>query len=50
MQDVTDSNVRCNSKKFWKIIRPYCDKGYNQTDIRIGEKNSIITDKKKLQF
>ena len=44
MQDVTDSKI------FWKIIRPYCDKGYNQTDIRIAEKNSIITDKKKLQF
>ena len=43
MQDVTDN------KKFWKTIRPYCDKGYKQIKKRIAEKDSIITDEKKLQ-
>ena len=43
MQDVTDR------KKFWKTIRPYCDKGYNQIKITIAEKDSIIIDEKKLQ-
>ena len=42
MQDITDS------KKFWKTIRPYfSDKGCNQTEIKIFEKDSIITDEKK---
>ena len=43
MQDIRDN------KKFWKTIRPYfSDKGYNQTKITIVEKDSIITDKKKI--
>ena len=42
IRDVTDN------KKFWKTIRPYfSDKGYNQTKLKIVEKNSIITDEKK---
>ena len=45
IQDVTDN------KKFWRIIRPYfSDEGYNQTKITIVEKDSIITDEKKLQL
>ena len=45
IQDVTDN------KKFWKIIRPYfSDEGYNQTKITIVEKDSVITDEKKLQL
>ena len=45
IQDITDN------KKFWKTIRPYfSDKGYNQTKITIVEKDSIITDEKKLQL
>ena len=44
MQDVTDN------KKILKTIRPYfSDKKYNQTKI-IVEKDSIITDEKKLQL
>ena len=43
IQDITDN------KKFWKTIRPYfSDKGYNQTKITIVEKDSIITDEKKI--
>ena len=43
IQDITDNN------KFWKTIRPYfSDKGYNQTKITIVEKDSIITDEKKI--
>ena len=43
VQDITDN------KKFWKTIRPYfSDKGYNQTKITIVEKDSIITDEKKI--
>ena len=43
MQDITDN------KKFWETIRPYFrDKGYNQTKITIVEKDSIITDEKKI--
>ena len=42
VQDITDN------KKFWKTIPPYfSDKGYNQTNITIIEKDSIITAKKK---
>ena len=45
MQDITDN------KKFWKTIPLYfSDKGYNQTKITIVEKDSIITDEKKLQL
>ena len=45
IQDVTDN------KKSRKTIRPYfSDKGYNQTKITIVEKDSIITDEKKLQL
>ena len=45
IQDVT------NNKQFWKTIRLYfSDKGYNQTKITIVEKDSIITDEKKLQL
>ena len=41
MQDITDN------KKFWKTIRPYfSDKGYNQTKIKIVEKDSITDEKK----
>ena len=43
MQDITDN------EKFWKTIRPYfSDKGYKQTKISIVEKDSIITDEKKI--
>ena len=43
MQDITDN------KKFWKTIQPYfSDKGYKQTKTAIVEKDSIITDKKKI--
>ena len=43
MQDITDN------KKFWKTIKSYfSDKGYNQNKITIVEKNSIITDEKKI--
>ena len=43
MQDITDN------KKFWKTIRPYfSDKRYNQTKITVAEKDSIITDEKKI--
>ena len=43
IQDITAN------KKFWKTIRPYfSDKGYNQTKITIVEKDSIITDEKKI--
>ena len=43
IQDVTDN------KKFWKIFRPYfSDKGYNKTKITIVEKDSILTDEKKI--
>ena len=43
MQDITDH------KKFWKTIKSYfSDKGYNQNKITIVEKNSIITDEKKI--
>ena len=39
------------NKKFWKTIWPYfSDKGYNQTKITIVEKDSIITEEKKLQL
>ena len=45
MQDITVN------KKFWKTIWPYfSDKGYNQTKITIVEKDSIITEEKKLQL
>ena len=45
IQDITDN------KKFWKAILPYfSDKGYNQTKITIFEKDSIMTDEKKLQL
>ena len=45
MQDITDN------KKFWKTIQPYfSDKGYKQTEAAIVEKDSIITDEKKLQL
>ena len=45
IQDITDN------KKFWKNIQPYfSDKEYNQTKITIVEKDSIITDEKKLQL
>ena len=41
MQDITDN------KKFWKIIRSYySDKEYNQTKIKIVEKDSITDEKK----
>ena len=41
-------NVKMQAnKKFWKTIPPYfSDKGYNQTNITIIEKDSIITAKK----
>ena len=43
IQDITDN------KKFWKNIQPYfSDKEYNQTKITIVEKDSIITDEKKV--
>ena len=43
IQDITDN------KKFWKTIRPYfSDKGYNQIKITVVEKDSIITDEKKI--
>ena len=42
IQDITDN------EKFVKTIRPYfSDKGYNQTNITIVEKDSIVTDEKK---
>ena len=45
VQDITDN------KKFWKTIPPYFrDKGYNQTNITIIEKDSIITGEKKMQL
>ena len=45
MKDITDNKI------FWKTIRPYFgDKGYNQIEITIVEKDSIITDEKKLQL
>ena len=45
MQDITDN------KKFLKTTRPsFSDKGNNQTEITIVEKDSIITDEKKLQL
>ena len=45
VQDITEN------KNFWKTIRPYfSDKGYNQTKITIVDKDSIITDEKKLQL
>ena len=45
IQDITDN------KKFWKTLRPcFSDTGYNQTKIRILEKDSIITNGKKLQL
>ena len=45
MQDITDN------KKFLKTTRPYfSDKGNNQTEITIVEKDSVITDEKKLQL
>ena len=45
MQDTTDN------KKLWKTIRLYfSDKGFNQTKITIAEKDSIITEEKKLQL
>ena len=41
-------NVKMQAnKKFWKTVPPYfSDKGYNQTNITIIEKDSIITAKK----
>ena len=40
-----------DNKKFWKTIPPYfSNKGYNQIKITIVEKDSIITDEKKLQL
>ena len=43
IQDITDN------KKFWKNIQPYfSDKEYIQTKITIVEKDSIITDEKKV--
>ena len=45
VQDITDN------KKFWKTIPPYfSDKGCNQTNITIIEKDSIITGEKKMQL
>ena len=45
MQDITDNN------KFLKTIRAYFnDKVYNQTEITIVKKDSVITDEKKLQL
>ena len=45
MQDIT------KNKKFWKTNQSYfCDKRYNQTKITIVEKDSIITDEKKMQL
>ena len=45
MQDIT------NDKKFWKTIRPYLSEmGYNQIKITIVEKDSIITNEKKMQL
>ena len=41
---------KTDNKNFWKSIRPYfSEKGYNQTKITV-EKDSIITDEKKMQF
>ena len=40
---------KTDNKKFCKTIRPnFSDKGYNQTKITIVEKDSIITDEKKI--
>ena len=45
IQDITDN------KKFSKTILPYFSgKRYNQTKVTIVEKDSIITDEKKLQL
>ena len=45
IQDITDN------KKFVKTIRSYfSDKGYNQTNITIVEKDSIVTDEKKVSL
>ena len=45
IQDITDN------KKIIKTIRPsLSNKGYNQNKIIIVEKDSIITDKKKLRL
>ena len=45
MQDIPDN------KKLWKTIQPYfSDKGYNQTKVTIVEKDSIITDEKKIEL
>ena len=45
IQDITDN------KKFVKTIRFYfSDKGYNQTNITIVEKGSIVTDEKKVSL
>ena len=43
MQDIEDN------KKFWKTVRPYfSDKGYSQTKVTVVEKDSVITDYKKI--
>ena len=45
MQDISDN------KKLWKTTQPYfSDKGYNQTKVTIVEKDSIITDEKKIEL
>ena len=45
MQDITDND------KFLKTIWAYFnDKVYNQTEITIVKKDSVITDEKKLQL
>ena len=51
MQQIIKIKDLTDNQKFWKTIRPYfSDKGYNQTKITIVEKDSIITDEKKLQL
>ena len=43
MQGTSDNKI------FWKTIRPYfIDKRYNQTKTIIVERDSMITEKKKL--
>ena len=45
MQDISDN------KKLWKTTQPcFSDKGYNQTKVTIVEKDSIITDEKKIEL
>ena len=49
MQIKMQKHEDADNKKFWKTIWPYFSvKGYNQTKITIVEKDSIITDEKKI--